>query len=90
MKNSIKKYMNRDDVFPYRLKAVYSIEAAAVMGICMIFIGLLFMGGIHLYGSAMGTLTSYECNYSEPQDVFRLSRAAGDMVSAYKDKGVEE
>ncbi len=81
MKNSIKKYMKKEDVFPYRLRAAYTVEAAAVMAICMIFIGLLFMGGIHLYGSAMETVTSYERSEMEPQDLFRLTRAAGSLFA---------
>ncbi len=89
MKNSIKSYMKKEDVFPYRLRAAYTVEAAAVMAICMIIIGLLFMGGIHLYGSAMETVTGYERSEIEPQDLFRLTRAADGLFSAH-DSSLQE
>ena len=85
MKNRVLFYMKRDEVFQYRLRAAYTVEAAAVMGICMIFIGLLFMGGIHLYSSSMGTLTAYEQSDTEPQDIFRLSRAVGAALDEAKE-----
>ena len=80
MKDRFFDYINREDIFPYRLRAAYTVEAAAVVGICMVFIGLLFMGGIHLYGSAMGTLTAYEIPDDRPQDLFRFTRAIGDIL----------
>ena len=80
MKDRITGYFKREDVFPYRLKAVYTIEAAAVMGICMVFIGLLFIGGVHLYGSAMDTLCTYERPETRQQEVFRLTRAAAAVL----------
>ncbi len=89
MKDRIKRYMKKEDVFPYRLRAAYTVEAAAVMAICMIFIGLLFMGGIHLYSSSMETVTSYERSEMEPQDLFRLTRAADSLFTG-KDATVQE
>ncbi|MCR5097383.1 MAG: hypothetical protein K6B14_00380 [Lachnospiraceae bacterium] len=75
-------YMKREDVFPFRLRAAYTVEAAAVMGICMIFIGLLFMGGISLYGAAMETVASYEAPDTKPQEVFRLSRTVKGLIDS--------
>mgnify|MGYP007069850718 CR=1 FL=1 len=86
MREKLKLYYKREDVFPKRLRAAYTVEAAAVTGICMIFIGLLFMGGIKLYGSAMDTLVAYERNEVCPQDVFRLSQAAADIFGNEKTK----
>lgn len=80
MKNKAMDFFKREEVFPYRLKAAYTVEAAAVMGICMIFMGVLFMGGFQLYGSAMDTLSAYEESSAKPQDIFRLARAVGDIV----------
>lgn len=70
-----------EDFFPYRLRAAYTVEAAAVMGICMVFIGLLFIGGINLYASAMETLLGYEYTGIKPQDLFRLSHVISDVVT---------
>ncbi len=85
-REKIMEYVKSEDFFPYRLRAAYTIEAAAVMGICMIFIGLLFIGGIRLYQSSLITLESYERSEVEPQDVFRLSRS----VSAFIDEAKSE
>ncbi len=73
-------YFKREDVFPVRLCAGYTVEAAAVMGICMIFIGLLFMGGISLYGSAMETIACYEAPDPCPQKVFLISRTVQGLL----------
>ena len=90
MRNRFKELFSREDFCPYRLRAAYTIEAAAVMGICMIFIGLLFIGGIHLYSSAMQTLSGYEREDIAPQDLFRLSLAISDIIDGpQNDKGVK-
>ncbi len=78
-----KDYMKREDIFPLRLRAAYTVEAAAVMGICMIFIGLLFMGCISLYGSAMETVTSYEAPDMKPQELFRISRTVQGLADSF-------
>ncbi|GEM_PF-4058970 len=82
-----REYMKREDIFPKRLRAAYTVEAAAVMGICMIFIGLLFMGGIGLYGSAMETVTSYEVPDTKPQELFRISRTVKGLLDEETKEG---
>ena len=77
----VKSRIESEEFFPYRLRAAYTVEAAAVMGTCMIFIGLLFMGGINLYASAMETLSVYERTQMRQQDIFRISHAIYDVVT---------
>ncbi len=74
-RQKISRRIKSEDFFPYRLKAAYTVEVAAVMGICMIFMGMLFMGGIGLYRSSMETVESYERTDTKPQELFRLTRA---------------
>ncbi len=83
MYGRFKDYLKREDVFPLRLRAAYTVEAAAVMGICMIFIGLLFMGGISLYGSAMETVVGCEAQDVRPQEIFRMSRTIQGLTEGY-------
>ena len=89
LKQRVGEHIKSENFFPYRLKASYTVEAAAVMGTCMIFMGLIFMRGIDLYGAAMTRVAACESYETRPQDTFRFTRAIERIGNIYMDSDKE-